>query len=130
MRPPTSACSSPIGGGCSQGTSTCTSGSGSSGGSRTSGSTSTPCGGCWPWNRRLLICDHAGILENAQEKLAGKIRWWEELGEKAQELQGRGLGIDEITRRLLGREGFLSWFSLGDFSQKNLIRKLLDQDIS
>jgi hypothetical protein len=31
----------------------------------------------------LLICDHAGILENAQERLARKIAWWEELGGKA-----------------------------------------------
>lgn len=75
----------------------------------------------------LLICDHAGILENAQERLAAKIGWWEDLGEKARELREQGLGIDEITRRLLGREGFLSWFSLGDFSQRNLIRGLLDR---
>jgi glyoxylase-like metal-dependent hydrolase (beta-lactamase superfamily II) len=74
----------------------------------------------------LLICDHAGVLENARERLAAKIRWWEELGEKARDLREQGLGVDEITRRLLGREGFLAWFSLGDFSQRNLIRALLD----
>lgn len=74
----------------------------------------------------LLICDHAGILENARERLSAKIRWWEELGGKARELRGQGLGTDEITRRLLGREGFLAWFSLGDFSQRNLVRALLE----
>lgn len=73
-----------------------------------------------------LICDHAGFLENARERLAAKIRWWEELGEKARELRDQGLGVDAIARRLLGREGFLAWFSLGDFSHRNLIRALLE----
>jgi len=73
----------------------------------------------------LLICDHAGILENASERLARKIGWWEDLGGKARELRDQGLAVDEITPRLLGREGFLPWFSLGDFSQRNLIRGLL-----
>jgi glyoxylase-like metal-dependent hydrolase (beta-lactamase superfamily II) len=73
----------------------------------------------------LLICDHAGILENAQERLARKIDWWEELGGKARELRDRGLTEAEIARRLLGRGGILAWLSLGDFSQRNLIRALL-----
>jgi glyoxylase-like metal-dependent hydrolase (beta-lactamase superfamily II) len=75
----------------------------------------------------LLICDHAGVLENARERLAAKIQWWEDLGGKARELRGQGLEAGEITRRLLGREGFLSWFSLGDFSHRNLIRALLER---
>ncbi len=73
----------------------------------------------------LLICDHAGILENAAERLARKIGWWEDLEGKARELREQGLSVEEITKRLLGREGFLAWFSLGDFSQRNLIRGLL-----
>jgi glyoxylase-like metal-dependent hydrolase (beta-lactamase superfamily II) len=74
----------------------------------------------------LLICDHAGILENAAERLARKIGWWEDLGGKARELREQGLSLDEIAQRLLGREGFLAWFSFGDFSQRNLIRSLLE----
>lgn len=73
----------------------------------------------------LLICDHAGILENARARLSRKIQWWEELGGQARELRERGLPVKVIARRLLGREGFLVWFSLGDFSQRNLIRGLL-----
>jgi glyoxylase-like metal-dependent hydrolase (beta-lactamase superfamily II) len=73
----------------------------------------------------LLVCDHAGVLENARERLAAKIRWWEELAGKARALRDQGLPVDEITRRLLGRDGLLAWVSLGDFSQKNLIRGLL-----
>ena len=73
----------------------------------------------------LLICDHAGILENAGERLARKIRWWEELAGQARDLRDRGLSLPEISRRLLGRDGLLSYASFGDFSHENLIRALL-----
>jgi endoribonuclease LACTB2 len=73
----------------------------------------------------LLICDHAGILENAAERLARKIGWWEDLGGKARALADQGLAVDEIAHRLLGRGGLLPWLSFGDFSQDNLIRGLL-----
>ena len=74
----------------------------------------------------LLICDHAGVLENATERLARKIGWWEELGEKARALADQGLAVNQIARRLLGRRGLLPWLSFGDFSQENLIRGLLE----
>ncbi|HEX4961308.1 MAG TPA: MBL fold metallo-hydrolase [Thermoanaerobaculia bacterium] len=73
----------------------------------------------------LLICDHAGILDHAAERLARKIGWWEDLGGKARELRDRGLPLNEISRRLLGREGILAWLSFGDFSHRNLIRELV-----
>lgn len=73
----------------------------------------------------LLICDHAGILEHARERLARKIQWWEDLAGQARELRGRGLSVSRISRRLLGRNGFLSYASFGDFSHENLIRALL-----
>jgi hypothetical protein len=41
-------------------------------------------------------------------------------------LRERGLPVDEIARRLLGREALLTYASLGDFSKRNLIRGLLD----
>ncbi|MEO6191810.1 MAG: MBL fold metallo-hydrolase [Thermoanaerobaculia bacterium] len=73
----------------------------------------------------LLICDHAGILEDAQGRLARKIQWWEDLAGKARGLRDQGLPVEEIARRLLGREAFLTYASLGDFSKRNLIRGLL-----
>lgn len=44
---------------------------------------------------------------------------------KARELRDQGLSVDEITKRLLGREGFLAGFSFGDFSHRNLVQGLL-----
>jgi hypothetical protein len=38
--------------------------------------------------------------------------------------------VTEITHRLLGRDGILAWASLGDFSQRNLIRSLLAGEVS
>jgi glyoxylase-like metal-dependent hydrolase (beta-lactamase superfamily II) len=74
----------------------------------------------------LLICDHAGILQNAQARLARKIQWWEELAGKARELRDQGIPTERIARDLLGSEELLTYASLGDFSKVNLIRGLLD----
>lgn len=73
----------------------------------------------------LLICSHAGILEDARERLARKVRWWEELAGQARELQNQGLTVPAISGKLLGRDGLLSYASFGDFSHENLIRSLL-----
>jgi glyoxylase-like metal-dependent hydrolase (beta-lactamase superfamily II) len=73
----------------------------------------------------LLICDHAGVLDDARGRLARKVQWWEDLGGRARELAGRGLPLAVISRQLLGREGFLAYASLGDFSHRNLVRGLL-----
>lgn len=75
----------------------------------------------------LLICDHAGILEHARDRLARKISWWEGLAADARTLRDEGLSVAAITRRLLGREEFLTYASLGDFSKRNLIRALLSE---
>lgn len=74
----------------------------------------------------LLICDHAGVLEHAQGRLRRKIQYWEDLAGQARALREQGLSIEEIAPRLLGREGLLTWASLGDFSKRNLIRGLLE----
>lgn len=73
----------------------------------------------------LLLCDHAGILENAPARLERKIRYWEDLAARARDLRDQGLPTAAVARRLLGRDGFLAWASLGDFSQRNLIESLL-----
>lgn len=73
----------------------------------------------------LLICSHAGLVADARGALAAKIGWWEGLAAEARRLRNRGWPARRITRRLLGREGFLAYASFGDFSKKNLVRSLL-----
>jgi glyoxylase-like metal-dependent hydrolase (beta-lactamase superfamily II) len=77
----------------------------------------------------LLVCDHAGILENAPKRLGRKIRYWEDLAGQARELRDQGLSIDDIAHRLLGRDGLLAWGSFGDFSHRNLIQGLLKRSV-
>lgn len=78
----------------------------------------------------LLICDHAGILEHAQERLARKIRFWEDLAGEARKLRDQGHSMKDIAHRLLGRDGFLAWASFGDFSHRNLIESLLGDHLA
>lgn len=72
-----------------------------------------------------LICDHAGILDDAPERLSRKIQYWEDLAGQARALSDQGLPVEQIALRLLGRDGLLAWASFGDFSHANLIRSLL-----
>jgi len=65
------------------------------------------------------------LTHRHEDHVGGAAALREELGEQARELRDGGLSLEDIARRLLGREGLLVWFSLGDFSQKNLIRGLL-----
>jgi glyoxylase-like metal-dependent hydrolase (beta-lactamase superfamily II) len=74
---------------------------------------------------RLLICSHAGFVENACERLQERIAFWEDLGRRAASMIGDGLGVRRISRRLLGAEGTMTLISGGDFSKVNLIRALL-----
>ena len=73
----------------------------------------------------LLVCAHAGVIEDACGGLSRKIAYWENLAGEARGLAARGLSVRAITRRLLGREGLYTVLSAGDFSKANLIRALL-----
>ncbi len=73
----------------------------------------------------ILICAHAGLVRNACAAIEAKIAWWEGLAGEARALRDRGWPVRRITRRLLGREGFLFYASFGDFAKGNLVRSLL-----
>ena len=73
----------------------------------------------------LLVCSHAGVVEDARGALRRRIAHREELARRAEELRRRGLSPRRITRRLLGREGFMTVLSAGNFSKANLVRSLL-----
>jgi glyoxylase-like metal-dependent hydrolase (beta-lactamase superfamily II) len=74
---------------------------------------------------QLLICSHAGVVEPARPALEERIAAWETLAEKVRGLAAEGHSDRVVTRRLLGREGLLSWLSLGDFAKLNLVRGLI-----
>lgn len=73
----------------------------------------------------ILICAHAGLVEDAGAALERKIAWWEDLAETARSSREEGRSVREVTRALLGREGILFYASFGDFSKRNLVKSLL-----
>jgi glyoxylase-like metal-dependent hydrolase (beta-lactamase superfamily II) len=75
---------------------------------------------------KLVICSHAGFVEDARSALDQRIAYWEELAQRAASMAGGGASPRAIRRRLLGGEGAMMVLSGGDFSKTNLIRSLLD----
>lgn len=74
---------------------------------------------------RTLFCAHAGIEEDATDAIRRKIAHLERLAQEAHALQRQGLPVEEISRRLLGPEGYMSRLTGGHFSKTHLIRALL-----
>lgn len=74
---------------------------------------------------RRLFCSHAGrVYENA-EPLKAKLTFWERLQQEGSALRSQGLSVPVIARRLLGKNGFMEFATLGDMSKQNLINGLL-----
>lgn len=73
----------------------------------------------------VLLCSHAGVVEDAGAALADRIAHWRGLADAARRLVGDGVRPRAVSRRLLGREGPMTWISVGDFSKVNLVRSLL-----
>lgn len=74
----------------------------------------------------LLLCAHAGPVRDPIPALDRRLAYWLELAKRATDLRRGGLSVRQIRRRLLGREGLLTYLSRGEFSKENLIRGLLE----
>lgn len=75
----------------------------------------------------VVFCSHRGRLEQGREALQAKLDHLRELEAAVKELRARGWEESAITRRLLGREGWMTWLTGGHFSKRNLIRAFLRQ---
>jgi glyoxylase-like metal-dependent hydrolase (beta-lactamase superfamily II) len=78
---------------------------------------------------RLLVCSHAGLVEDGCGAIARKIAYWEGLAEQARALRREGLPLREVTDRLLGPEDMMARFTAGHFTKINLIRSLLGEEL-
>ncbi|MGD8245409.1 MAG: MBL fold metallo-hydrolase [Anaerolineae bacterium] len=76
---------------------------------------------------RLLICSHAGFVEDPCAAIERKMAYWRRLAAQARALRDEGRSLREVTDRLLGSEGPASHISRGHFAKINLIRSLLDE---
>lgn len=74
---------------------------------------------------RVLVCAHAGRVDDAVAALDDRIRHWDELADRATRMRAAGVGERRTTRTLLGREGPMALISGGDFSKRNLVRSLV-----
>lgn len=74
---------------------------------------------------QLLICSHAGFVEDGYSAIERKIAYWEQLAEEARRLRESGWSSKEITEVVLGREGLPTRLSRGHFSKRNLVNSLL-----
>ena len=74
---------------------------------------------------RLLLDAHRGVIPNATALLRAKIGWMEETIGAIETLAATGCGEREIQRRVLGREAFVGWVSLGEYSKLSLVRAVL-----
>jgi glyoxylase-like metal-dependent hydrolase (beta-lactamase superfamily II) len=78
---------------------------------------------------QLLICSHAGFVEDGCGAIERKITYWEGLVDQARTLREEGLSVEEITEALVGPEGLTTRVSRGHFSKKNLVNSLLDETV-
>ncbi|MBI4966407.1 MAG: MBL fold metallo-hydrolase [Desulfomonile tiedjei] len=70
------------------------------------------------------------VEKRGQKALRAAINYFETLGMKAKDLQERGLDVSAIVDELMGGESMFCRQTAGHFSSANLVRLLLDADLS
>lgn len=73
----------------------------------------------------VMFCSHAGYVPQARQAIRRKIDFWEEIRTKALRLEAQGLSRSAIRDQLLGKEGFITYWSQGRFAKANLLDQLL-----
>jgi glyoxylase-like metal-dependent hydrolase (beta-lactamase superfamily II) len=71
---------------------------------------------------RQVFCAHRGPVRDGPAALRRKAEHLRALRERIGELLRQGLPEREVARRVVGPEGFLTWFSRGRFSARNFVR--------
>lgn len=74
-----------------------------------------------------VFCAHRGRVPQGRKLLARKYEFLQEKWQEACELSRQGKSDREITRRLLGREGLMTWATAWDLSKRQLVRSLLSE---
>ncbi len=77
---------------------------------------------------KQVFCAHRGLVRDGPAALRRKAENLEALWARARDLLARGVDEAEIARRVVGPEGFLTWFSLGRFSARNFVRAVARDD--
>lgn len=72
-----------------------------------------------------LYCSHRGLIKHGRAALQERLDYLTEVQARIHELAPLGLSHRQLTRRVLGREGVIYWFSGRIHSKSNLAHKLL-----
>ena len=72
-----------------------------------------------------LFCAHLGVVETPRAAIERKLRYWEGLRGKVQDLRRQGRPLAAISQAVLGPEGPMTRFSRGHISKLNLTRALV-----
>ncbi len=75
---------------------------------------------------RTLFAGSGTVREDASQALAEKIRYLEETGARVLELHRQGLSYGRIRKQLFGPEMPIAYFTLGNFSGRNLVRSYIE----
>jgi hypothetical protein len=68
-----------------------------------------------------MFCAHRGVIASGKAALRRKLDFLESLCQQVADLHRQGRSREEITRRLLGREGLMTLLTGYHFSKRNLI---------
>lgn len=74
----------------------------------------------------VLFCSHLPSLTHGPRLLREKLAYLEEIRDRATRLSGAGRTTSQISKELLGPEGFWTWITGGDFSKRRLIEGVLE----
>ncbi|MCO1333840.1 MBL fold metallo-hydrolase [Microbulbifer sp. OS29] len=78
----------------------------------------------------VILCPHRGVVEDGWQQLNKKYEYLLNLTGEAQVLQEQGLPLEQITQRLLGKEGLLSIMTGYNFCKRNLIASCLHVNLT
>ena len=71
---------------------------------------------------RQVFCAHRGPLHDGMAALRRKADILSAMRAAVRDGLARGRSQREVTRRVVGHEGWMTWFSLGRFSARNFVR--------
>jgi glyoxylase-like metal-dependent hydrolase (beta-lactamase superfamily II) len=74
---------------------------------------------------QVLFCAHRGVIEDGRRAVEAKLEYLRSLRDEVRALHAQGWTVAAITRRVLGREGTMTWITAGHFSKRNLVRGCL-----
>lgn len=68
-----------------------------------------------------IFCSHRGYIADGKRAIRNKLEYLESLRENVHNLYKEGRTIEEITNILMGKENFISIFTLYHFSKRNIV---------